>query len=491
MLEFLKVKYLTTRLILIAGLLSETVTPLYSATLNNGIAVNNLSSPIDSSLAFEIFIPTGASNLKIEISGSSGDADLYVKAGNTPTDTNYDCRPYLYGSSESCLFASPTSTTYYIKLNAYESFSNVSLLATFDSGATTSTSTELHNGVSLTDLSQTSGQASHYQISVPVNATDLEVTIHGGSGDADLYVRSALSPTTSSYDCRSYQSGNNESCSFGSPAPGIYHIMLQAYTSYSGVNLTVSYSDNTQDDSGATWSEYESYYSGAVGQTGSNLISALEEAASRNQTHLSYSQVWDALKYTDEDPEDENRVILIYTGRSQEKSFNASGNNDPDAWNREHTWPKSHGFPSTGDWGYTDIHHLRPADASVNSSRGNKDFDNGGDPIDEAPGNFTDSDSFEPRDEIKGDIARMMFYMDIRYSGQSHTGTDDLTLVDYTDSSGASLGDLCTLYEWHNQDPVSTEEITRHGRIVERQGNRNPFVDNPVWVNEIWGGYCH
>jgi serine protease len=473
------------------GLLSTIVTPLYPATLSNGLAVNNLSSTSDNSLLFEIFIPTEAHNLEIEISGGSGDADLYVKAGNTPTENNYDCRPYLYGSTESCFFASPASTTYYIKLNAYDSFSNVSLLATFDNGTTTPTSNELHNGISLTDLTQTSGQTSHYQISVPVNATDLEVAIHGGSGDADLYVRSALSPTTSSYDCRPYQSGNNESCSFDSPTTGIYHIMLQAYTSFSDVNLTASYSDNTDDDSGATWSEYQSYYSTAIGQTGRSLISALEEAASRNQTHLSYSQVWDALKYTDEDPTDTNNVILIYTGRSQAKSFNASGNSDPDAWNREHTWPKSHGFQNTGDWGYTDIHHLRPADASVNSSRGNKDFDNGGDPLDEAPGNFTDSDSFEPRDEMKGDIARMMFYMDIRYSGQSYTGTDDLTLVDYSDSSGANLGDLCTLYEWHNQDPVSTEEIARHGRIVERQGNRNPFVDYPAWANEIWGAYCH
>jgi hypothetical protein len=47
---------------------------------------------------------------------------------------------------------------------------------------------------------------------------------------------------------------------------------------------------------------------------------------------------------------------------------------------------------------------------------------------------------------------------------------------------------LCTLFQWHNQDPVSAQEVARHARIVERQGNRNPFVDNPAWVNAIWGG---
>jgi serine protease len=291
-------------LIILAWLFPATLAPLYCATLNEGITVNNLSSTAGNSLDFEIFIPTEAA-------------------------------------------------IYDINLNAFDSFSNISLLATFDSD--TVTSTELHNGISLSDLTQSSGQASHYQITVPVNVTNLEIAIGGGSGDADLYVRSGLTPTTSQYDCRSYQSGTSESCFFSAPMPGIYHIMLQAYSSYSGVNLTASYSANTQIDSEATWSGYESYYSGAIGQTGSTLITALQEAASRNHAHLSYSEVWDALKYTDEDPTDTDSVILIYTGRSQAKSLNASGNNDPDAWNREHTWPKSHGFPSTGDWGYTDI----------------------------------------------------------------------------------------------------------------------------------------
>jgi endonuclease I len=352
----------------------------------------------------------------------------------------------------------------------------------------------LSGGVPVNNLSGSTGQNLSFEISIPVGVQNFNIAISGGTGDADLYVRALHAPTMSKYDCRPYLSGNQEHCTFSVPVAGDYYIMIRAYARFTGVALTAAYtesSDNGWGDDSVTWAGFEGYYADAIGQTGSALIAALSEAASRGQIHLSYSQVWDALKYTDEDPANPNNVVLIYTGRSQEKSLNASGNSDPDAWNREHTWPKSHGFPDSGDWAYTDIHQLRPADVSVNSVRSNKDFDDGGSRIAEAPGNYTDADSFEPRDAVKGDLARMMFYMDIRYNGQSYTGTEDLRLVDYTGSNGANLGDLCTLYHWHLQDPVSPEEIARHARIVALQGNRNPFVDNPAWVSDIWGAYCN
>lgn len=350
----------------------------------------------------------------------------------------------------------------------------------------------LNNNVAVNNLSATTNNLLNYQISVPAGATNLTITTNSGSGDADLYVRAGSQPTLSSYDCRPYLNGNNESCAFSSPQAAVYYIQLHAYSSFSGVTLVASYSTSGGgSSSGATWSGFENYYADAIGLSGTALKNTLADIAERNHVRMSYAQVWDALKYTDEDPNNTNNVILLYTGRSQAKSFNASGNNNPDAWNREHTWPKSHGFPSSGDWGYTDIHHLRPTDASVNSTRGNKDFDNGGSSISEAPGNYTDSDSFQPRNAIKGDVARMMFYMDVRYNGGDGTGTDDLQLVNYTGTSGANLGKICTLLAWHNQDPVSQQEINRHARIVVRQGNRNPFVDYPAWANEIWGSSCN
>ena len=239
------------------------------------------------------------------------------------------------------------------------------------------------------------------------------------------------------------------------------------------------------------WDGFSTYYANAIGKTGAELRKELNKAAARNHARMNYSKVWDGIKHSDEDPLNSNNVILIYTGRSQAKSLNSGRNkNDPDAWNREHCWPKSHGFPSPSQWAYTDLHHLRAADASVNSTRGNKAYDNGGLQIGEAPGNFTDSDSFEPNNAVKGDLARMMFYMAVRYDGNDNTGVGDLELKDTVTTSDNNLGKLCTLVQWHRQDPVSADEIRRHARIVEKQKNRNPFVDNQDWVEQVFGATC-
>ena len=233
------------------------------------------------------------------------------------------------------------------------------------------------------------------------------------------------------------------------------------------------------------------YYAAAVGQSGSELKAALNSIL-RGHVRLTYSQVWDAISYTDEDPANSNNVILLYAGRSEAKTFRAGQSNSLDAWNREHVWAKSHGFPNESQYAYTDIHHLRPADVSINSSRGNKDFDIGGTALTEAPENKTDSDSFEPRSAVKGDVARMMFYMDVRYEGGDETGTPDLVLrnVAPTGSTSPEMGKLCVLLQWHLQDPVDSFETRRNNRIYEWQQNRNPFIDNPQWAQSIYGASC-
>jgi len=464
---------------------------VFGATISKGVPISGLSATTGNTLHYEISVPTGATNLVISTSGGSGDVDLYVKAGSAPTQSSYTCRPYLSGNNESCTIASPQITTYYIQLFSYASFSSVTLSANYTAGSGSGTQT-LNNNETRSNLSGAANSETRFQLTVPTNASNLSIVTSGGTGDVDLFVRLGTAPTTSSYDCRPYASGNNENCNFATPQSGIYHILVRGYSSYSGVALSVSYSvGGSNPPGGATWSGYQSYYADAIGLSGTQLKNALASISARSHARMSYSQVWDALKYTDQDPNNSNNVILIYTGRSQAKSFNASGNSDPDAWNREHSWPKSHGFPDESDWGYTDIHHLRPEDVSVNSTRGNKDFDNGGSSIGEAPGNYTDSDSFEPRNAIKGDVARMMFYMDVRYNGSDSTGTENLILVNTTGTSGGNLGKICTLLAWHNQDPVSQEEIDRHARIVSRQGNRNPFVDYPAWANQLWSNSCN
>ncbi|RKN10208.1 endonuclease I family protein [Streptomyces radicis] len=226
------------------------------------------------------------------------------------------------------------------------------------------------------------------------------------------------------------------------------------------------------------------YYADAEGETGEALKTALHEIISADVTRLSYSQVWDALKETDQDPSDPGSVILLYSGESRGADQNGGNVGD---WNREHVWAQSHGDFGTSAGPGTDIHHLRPTDVQVNSTRGNKDFDNGGSPVASAPGNFTDADSWEARDEDKGDIARMLFYMAVRYEGDD--GFADLELDDDTSNGGTPFhGRLSTLLEWHAQDPPSASEERRNEIIfTDYQGNRNPFIDHPEWAESIWG----
>ncbi|MFE9696175.1 endonuclease I family protein [Streptomyces sp. NPDC006270] len=226
----------------------------------------------------------------------------------------------------------------------------------------------------------------------------------------------------------------------------------------------------------------DTYYQDALGKSGTELKSALHTIIS-DQTKLSYSRVWDALRATDEDPANSSNVLLLYTGRSQSKYDNGGNSGD---WNREHVWAKSHGDFGTATGPGTDVHHLRPTDVQVNSMRGNKDFDNGGGELGNAPGNFTDGDSFEPRDEVKGDVARMILYMAVRYEGGDSFA--DLEPNDrVSNGSAPRMGRLSVLKQWNQEDPPDTFEKRRNDVIFERfQHNRNPFIDHPEWVGAIW-----
>jgi endonuclease I len=226
------------------------------------------------------------------------------------------------------------------------------------------------------------------------------------------------------------------------------------------------------------------YYDAARGLSGERLKDALHDIISTGATAISYKKVWDALKVTDEDPSNPANVILVYSGISRSKARNGGGKDD---WNREHVWPQSHGPFNTKVAPGTDLHHLRPEDPEVNSDRGNKDFDTGGLPADEAPGNRTDRDSWEPRDAVKGDVARMVFYMAVRYEGERRL--PDLELSDaLTHSKTPLLGRLSVLRAWHDRDPVDAFERRRNEIIFERyQHNRNPFIDHPEWVDEVFG----
>jgi endonuclease I len=228
----------------------------------------------------------------------------------------------------------------------------------------------------------------------------------------------------------------------------------------------------------------DAYYASAAGKSGESLKSALHGIISTRVATLSYDAVWNALKVTDQDPANASNVILLYSGTSRSKTLNGGDVGD---WNREHVWAKSHGDFGTSAGPGTDLHHLRPEDVRVNSARDNKDFDNGGTAVSGAPGNRSDADSWEPRAAVRGDVARMIFYMAVRYEGGD--AYPDLEVDDATGSGTAPrLGRLSALRQWNQQDPPDAFEKRRNELIYSSyQRNRNPFIDHPEWVTSIFG----
>ncbi len=240
----------------------------------------------------------------------------------------------------------------------------------------------------------------------------------------------------------------------------------------------------------------EGYYATAVGLSGEELKTAIHNIIN-DHSEFSYTSsvtdVWDILKETDRDPENADNVIMIYTGRSidAEQEYN-SGN----GWTREHIWPQSRGDFGTSQGVGTDVHHIRPLETSVNSTRGNRSFANCTSCVEvffqgESTGSFYDDSnfSFEPRDEVKGDVARMIFYMALRYEGGSNELDLELTntIPEQGDVSPIH-GKLDDLMEWNGIDPVDEFEINRNDVIhYQFQGNRNPFIDHPELAEYFWG----
>lgn len=234
----------------------------------------------------------------------------------------------------------------------------------------------------------------------------------------------------------------------------------------------------------------QDYYSGTSTLYGEDLRESLHQLID-NHTELSYSQCKTVLKESDEDSSNSNNIILVYKQNSIDKDNFAYSSSLVDYWNREHVWAKSLGsFGPGGTYengpAHTDVHNLKPCDASVNSDRGNKSFDNGGAQHNDALNCYYTSNSWEAPDDVKGDIARILFYMDVRYEGGYNE--PDLTLVELLDTyPNPEIGKLETLLEWHLADPVDEFEFNRNEVIFSWQGNRNPFIDHPEYVARIWG----
>jgi len=235
----------------------------------------------------------------------------------------------------------------------------------------------------------------------------------------------------------------------------------------------------------------QDYYQDINTNSNVSLRSALHELINDHNT-VSYNACKNHLKNTDEDPNNANNVILIFKQNSISKDDFAS-NSQADFWNREHIWAKSLGnFSPDGDFGsnpaYTDLHHLKPCDMSVNTSKGNKSYDVGGTQHNEAVEcNYT-TYTWEPADNVKGDIARILFYMDLRYEGGD--GEPDLTIIEEVNTyPNPEIGNISTLLLWHLEDPVDAFELNRNEYIYGVQNNRNPFIDHPEYVALLWESY--
>jgi endonuclease I len=237
------------------------------------------------------------------------------------------------------------------------------------------------------------------------------------------------------------------------------------------------------------------YYSSALGNAGDNLKFELNQII---DNHIEYpytstnTDVWDILKETDKDPNNSSNVILVYSG----VSVNAAQEyNSGNGWTREHVWAKSRGDFGTTTGPGTDVHALRPLDNATNSTRSNRSFNNCTtcvgvtDSWSNLTGSQTDTNdwSFEPRDEVKGDVARMIFYMAVRYEGLD--GYVDLEPTEQMlpqSSIDPTHGVWATLMDWHRADPVDLWEENRNNIIYyDFQDNRNPFIDHPELAEHL------
>jgi len=236
----------------------------------------------------------------------------------------------------------------------------------------------------------------------------------------------------------------------------------------------------------AGFSQIPSYYDGIdFSASATSIYSQLATRVTSTHNQITYSQCWDALKEADLETGSTTLVTLIYgyndtdgdvvNDRTRDKNSNGGSNGE---WNREHVFPKSLANPDLGDVGAgADAHNLRACDVQQNGNRGNKLFaDAGGNagPV---------STNWYPGDEWKGDCARIIMYMYLRYGTRCVPADVGTGTVNSSDPNMVNL-----FLDWNNDDPVSQFEKDRNDALQNHQGNRNPFIDNPHIAYKIWGG---
>lgn len=206
------------------------------------------------------------------------------------------------------------------------------------------------------------------------------------------------------------------------------------------------------------------------------LLELRELLTDTHDVETSYASLRQHIAKTDVLLDNDTLVMTLYARLEVQAAWSSGGT----IWNREHVWPQSTGWSDTTVAG-SDLHHIRPTDPSVNSSRGNMPFGEVTNGTEVKTSNGTGSGCyrgggyFEPHDDTKGDIARIIFYLLTRYAD-----ADNKPITGVAQS-------LELLLEWHELDPVSEWEISRNNKTANIQGNRNPFIDYPSLADLIWG----
>ena len=300
----------------------------------------------------------------------------------------------------------------------------------------------------------------------------------------------------------------------------VFSITASQVTDAFNVPMTTNVSSDFTVSAG-TSSYYDQVNTSSPGQLRCSLHHII-----RGHTAYPYfgsgTNAWTILELAQENPANPNQIIDVYRNRAYATVTDRAGGSSSITYNREHTWPNSLGFPgNTGNPGlpnapYTDTHMLWLSDTGYNSNRGNKPYANCdascGERVTEVnggvgggsgayPGNSNwvrgpdgNQGSFEVWKEMKGEMARAIFYMAIRYEGgvdpTSGQNEPQLELTDIRSnivqinnySQTAYMGLLADLLAWHQADPPSAAEVARNDVIMSFQGNRNPFVDHPEWA---------
>ena len=222
-----------------------------------------------------------------------------------------------------------------------------------------------------------------------------------------------------------------------------------------------------------------SYYSSIESSGHAPTLRDIQEVISRTHRPLGYNDARDGMFQLVFDTDGDDSVADIYTGRiirgigGYKDAFSAG-------MNTEHTWPQSLGATGIGR---SDLHQLMPSDSKVNSRRGNMPYGevvteywHGGEIVTSRQGlDSSGHEVFEPPNRMKGDIARALLYFYTRYN---HTGLSRFSTTNFAI-------ELPFLLKWHVMDPVDATEMDRNDAVYSIQGNRNPFIDNPDWVNTL------